>query len=95
VGSTTSGCRCKVGLAVVYEVRRGFYFYCESVELAVQGCWGEGEAVFVGDEICDFVVGAHEIRGVFGEIDAAAGGFGEFVERLVGLGESFFYFRAV
>ena len=80
---------------MVYAVGRGFYFYVESVELAVQRCWGEGEAVFVGDEICDFVVGAHEIRGVFREIDAAAGGLGEFVKGLVGSGEAFFYFGAV
>ena len=70
------GRRREVGLAVVYAIGRGYHFNIEGVKLAVERSWREGEAVFVGDEIGDFAVGALEVGGILREIDAAAGGVG-------------------
>jgi hypothetical protein len=60
-------------LAVVYLIGGVFYFDLEVVELAVGGGRGEGEAVFVADQLGDFGVGAGEVVGIGWEIDAAAG----------------------
>ena len=60
-------------MAVVYLIRGVLYFYLEGVELAVLRGRCEGQAVFVADELGDFVVGADEFFGGGGEIDAAAG----------------------
>jgi len=60
-------------LAVVYLIRGVLYFYLEGMELVVLRGRGEGQAVFVADELGDFVVSAVEFFGGGGEIDAAAG----------------------
>src|ERR1700752_134226 len=82
--------RGEVGLAVVHLVRGVSYSDFEGVELGVGGGRGEGEAVFVANELGDFGVGAGEIVGVGGEIDAGAGEGGEFAQGLVGFGEAFY-----
>jgi hypothetical protein len=72
-----------VGLAVVYLIRGVFCFDLEGVELVVGGGRGEGEAVFVADQLGDFGVGAIEFGRVVGEIDAAAGGSGKLLQGLI------------